>query len=190
MRQGKEKMKKIIMTLLLIFSFTYLYSGKVYRVLSRGAVRDNSTDLIWTRCSIGEDNKPIYDFKCKGTKKRFTWQEAIEVCNNLVHEGRSDWRLPSVKELQSIVYNHHYSSGNQYCSQINEEAFPNVITDSECLDFWKDGHFWSSTTHKSKDSSNNNYVWFVDFKWGNTGFSVQSFMGSPVKKYVRCVAGP
>ncbi len=174
-------MKKIIMTLLLIFSFTCLYSAKVYRVLSRGMVRDNSTNLIWTRCPIGEDNKPIYDFKCHGTKKSFTWQEAIEVCNNLVYEGRSDWRLPNIKELESIVYSHHYSSGNQYCSQINEEAFPNVITDSECLDFWKDGHFWSSTTKKDA-----NWVGFVDFKLGNTGFSPQISEG----KYVRCVTGP
>lgn len=182
-------MKKIVFTLLFIFILTALYSAKSYRVLSRGSVRDNSTGLIWTRCSLSDGDEPIYNFQCSGTRKLYSWTEAVNVCKNLNHDGRSDWRLPSINELQSIVYYNHYATGQENCSQIVEEAFPGVVTSEQCGSSSSSIHYWSSTTHVNKDGSNIHYVWFADFKWGNVGFTGQNFFG-PIKKYVRCVAGP
>ena len=182
-------MKKLLFTLLFIFLLTALYSAKSYRVLSRGSVLDNTTRLIWTRCSLTDNDRPIYDFECNGNKKLYSWTEAVNVCNNLVHDGRSDWRLPSIKELHSIIYNHHYATGQENCSQIVDEAFPGVVTTAECNNAYSTIHYWSSTTHTGKDGNNKNYIWFADFKWGNIGFTGQDFFG-PIKKHVRCVAGP
>ena len=182
-------MKRIVFCLLFIFIITTLYSAKSYRILSRGSVRDNSTGLVWTRCSLSDDDSPIYDFKCNGNRKSYSWTEAVNVCQNLVHDGRSDWRLPSIKELQSIVYYNHYATGHENCSQIVENAFPGVVSSEQCDNNITSVHYWSSTTHINKDGSNLNYIWFIDFKWGNVGFTGQNFFG-PIKKYVRCVAGP
>lgn len=183
-------MKKILFTLSLFLVIeTALYSLKSYSVLSRGMVRDNSTGLIWTRCSLSDNDLPIYDFKCSGSRKLYSWSEAVEVCRKLAHEGRSDWRLPNIKELQSIIYYHHYATGTGNCSQVVEDAFPGVVTAEQCFDKYSSIHYWSSTTHYSKDGNNKNYIWFADFKWGNAGFTGQDFYG-PIKKYVRCVAGP
>lgn len=189
-------MKKIILFLLFVLICTLLYSAKSYSILSRGTVKDNSTNLFWTRCPLSGNNKPIYDFNCNGDRKLFSWSEGIEACENLVHEGRSDWRLPNIKELQSLVYYVHYTEADS-CSQINNKAFPGVVLSSECSVFESVVQYWSSTTHRGKDCKNFNYVWAVDFKFGNTAFASQNtydfFCITTTginKKYVRCVAGP
>jgi len=179
-------LKKIYFVLFLISITTFLFADKSYRILTRGLVKDNSTNLIWTRCSLSNDDKPIYDFKCEGPRKKYNWNDAVDVCKNLVFEGRSDWRLPNIKELQSIMFFHHYSTGNENFSQAVDSVFPSVVSADEYTDPNATIHYWSSTTHKH----NSIYFWFVDLKFGNTGFSVQDFFGFPIKKYVRCVAGP
>jgi len=200
-------MKKIIFYVILLTSTGYLFSQTSYRILSKGTVRDNTSMLLWTRCPISDNGKPIQDFNCQGVKKQYSWSEAISVCENLVHEGRSDWRLPNLKELQSILYYNHYAVDAEKCGEVVDSVFPNIVTAQECLDEWGTVHFWSSTTHTNDDPCGNKYAWFIDFKWGNTGFSMRNiYQGPPgffdpwdeaactklndAKKFVRCVAGP
>ena len=194
-------MKKIFFILFFISLFSTLYSEKIFRILSRGSVKDNSTELVWTRCSLSDDNKPIYDFNCEGTKKKFTWAEGMNACEKLDHEGRKDWRMPSVRELQSILFFYHYSVGYQNASQTIESVFPNVVSTDEataistCRQQQLDTvypdiaptcsdtqiFYWSSTSHK-RDSR---FAWFTDFFTGGTAYD-----WATNKKFVRCVAGP
>ena len=53
-----------------------------------GTVTDNCTGLMWQK-----ETAP-------GT---YTWQNALKYCENLSLAGHDDWRLPNVRELQSIV---------------------------------------------------------------------------------------
>jgi hypothetical protein len=53
-----------------------------------GTVTDAATGLLWQQADDGETRD---------------WEHALGYCENLVLAGRDDWRLPSVKELQSIV---------------------------------------------------------------------------------------
>jgi serine/threonine-protein kinase len=48
---------------------------------------DPSTGLMWTRMDNGKD---------------LTWQEAMQFCQNLPFVGHTDWRLPTIGELQGI----------------------------------------------------------------------------------------
>lgn len=180
-------MKRIIFFLLLIvFGLSVFASEKIYTVLSRGRVKDNSTGLIWTRCSLLEDDKPAFDFNCKGNRKKYSWSEAVSVCQNLNYEGESNWRLPNVKEMQSIVFYHHYSTGYSNISQITEEAFPNVVNTIDFDNRYTNPiHYWTSTVHKN----DNRFAWFVDFYNGNTSFSWRTTIYEK-KAFVRCVAGP
>ncbi|MEA3366926.1 MAG: DUF1566 domain-containing protein [Planctomycetota bacterium] len=62
-----------------------------------GTITDRATGLIWTQVDSGH---------LKAGKKadgRLTWPEALKWAEELTFAGHSDWRLPSVKELQSIV---------------------------------------------------------------------------------------
>lgn len=67
--------------------------------------------------------------------KGMTWQEALEYAENYSYGGYDDWRLPSVKELQSIVdYDRSPSFTSSAaisplfnCTQITNEAGQKII---------------------------------------------------------------
>lgn len=191
-------MKKIIVALFCVSVVTAVYSEKSYRIMSRGMVRDNSTNLVWTRCPLTNDDKPVYDFQCRGEKKLYSWNEALEACNNLVHEGRSDWRLPNISELQSIVFYYHYITGEENYSQVSEAVFPNSIekeditylcnADTDNPENMKNRcvlHYWSSTPAGIGFDGVTPLSWSLNF---NNGV-VQRDISSKFKS-VRCVAGP
>lgn len=52
-----------------------------------GSISDNITGLIWQKITSGS---PI------------TWEQALSDAENLSLAGVSDWRLPNIKELQSL----------------------------------------------------------------------------------------
>jgi hypothetical protein len=56
-----------------------------------GTVTDNATGLMWQKASVGEHSDA------------FTWGEAIDYCAGLELAGHTDWRLPNVRELESLV---------------------------------------------------------------------------------------
>ncbi|PHR89553.1 MAG: hypothetical protein COA76_03055 [Moritella sp.] len=67
-----------------------------------GTITDITNELMWLTCSLGQ----IYqDGNCTGSSKSFTiWDEALlAVDNNNNLAGYSDWRLPNIKELASLV---------------------------------------------------------------------------------------
>lgn len=82
-----------------------------------GTVRDNATGLTWQQADDGKSRD---------------WPEALEYCATLNMAGKQDWRLPNVKELQSIV---DYSRNDP---AIDSRAFKQID---------RNGWFWSSTTH-------------------------------------------
>jgi len=109
---------------------------------------DSSTGLMW------QDNSDAKTIK-------LAWQDAVEYCQDLTIEGYSDWRLPSIKELQTLVDISKYN--------------PAIISG---LDNTASSYYWSSSVNVS-DSS---YAWRVSFDNGST-----SYNNKTNKYYVRCV---
>lgn len=58
-----------------------------------GTVTDNLTGLMWVKAPHDLPNN-------SGTTN---WNVAIDFCNSLTYAGHSDWRLPNVRELQSLA---------------------------------------------------------------------------------------
>ncbi len=58
-----------------------------------GTVTDHATGLVW-QAANGMQGADDY---------QFNWEEALSYCDDLSLGGHDDWRLPDVKELQSIV---------------------------------------------------------------------------------------
>ena len=121
-----------------------------------GTVTDNNTTLIWQKCSVGQNN----DATCSGTAKGYTWYQAVgeynasynsttqNVCGALNLGGTTGWRLPSKKELMSIVdYSIPYPGPT-----IQKSIFPNTFA----------SYYWSSTAYAGSTSS----AWYVNFSYG------------------------
>lgn len=64
-----------------------------------GTITDNYTGLIWKKCSQGVSGND-----CKyGSPSLREWAKARVECENLNFAGKKGWRIPTLKELQSIV---------------------------------------------------------------------------------------
>ncbi len=137
-------------------------------------IHHDATGLTWMRCPIDNSGDGDDTYLCTKTHAELEWSQAIDACENMEFAGHSDWRLPNIRELQSIVDYCH--SKNQ--SAIDSKNFPG--TAGSC--------YWSSTTYPGKDGDTT-YAWIVDFLSGNPWFSVKKgFLMQ--KNYTRCVRGP
>ena len=113
-----------------------------------GTVTDNATCLMWQR----EDDNQARN-----------WESALAYCEDLNLGGHSDWRLPDVKEIRSIVDNMRYDPA------IDPTAFPGT----------KIAGYWSSSTNASVNA----FAWVVHFEDGgvySAGLKTSIY-------YVRCV---
>jgi hypothetical protein len=64
-----------------------------------GTVTDKQTNLIWKRCSEG-----LEGIGCdRGNTVTYTWQEASTVAGASRFAGKSDWRIPSIGELETLI---------------------------------------------------------------------------------------
>jgi hypothetical protein len=112
-----------------------------------GTVSDLRTGLMWKKCVEG-----LSGTSCQtgAWVESFTWSQALARAEESTFAGYSDWRLPSVKELSSLV---------EHCRilpVINTNYFPNATP----------GHpgFWSGSP-SSRYTSNS---WVVRFDVGST----------------------
>ncbi|HON79264.1 MAG TPA: DUF1566 domain-containing protein, partial [Spirochaetota bacterium] len=125
----------------------------------------------WMRCTLlksGINHDPFCNYT--SPTDVFTWDEAVNACNNLnnsQYRGYSNWRLPSVRELQSLA---DYAHGKT--PSINEKAFP----------YTKSKEYWTSTSHAN---SPGNFKWFINFYNGTVNWNYTT-----TQYFVRCVAGP
>ncbi|MHC4440638.1 MAG: Lcl C-terminal domain-containing protein, partial [Planctomycetota bacterium] len=62
-----------------------------------GTITDEATGLMWMKVDSGKLRAG------KNGDGKLNWQEALDWAENLQYAGYSGWRLPNVKELQSIV---------------------------------------------------------------------------------------
>tara|TARA_Y100001963_G_scaffold154808_1_gene244422 strand:- start:2691 stop:3209 length:519 start_codon:yes stop_codon:yes gene_type:complete len=94
-----------------------------------GTVSDIKTGLMWQRCTFGQSYNSDID-TCEGTSQQLTWGEALRGAKNATFAGYSDWHVPNIKELASIL--------EHSCVQpsINETVFLST----------KLQNYWSSTS--------------------------------------------
>ena len=91
-----------------------------YQVHGDGTVTDSVTGLMWMQCSLGQDS----DADCAGAASEYNWQEALEATDEHTFAAYSDWRLPNIKELSSLVARDRDSPA------INIAIFPNTQSTS------------------------------------------------------------
>jgi hypothetical protein len=116
-----------------------------YTAPGDGTVTDSQTGLMWKQCSEGQSGADCGD----GWVTGHTWREALQQAEASSFAGYSDWRLPNIKELSSLV--------ERRCNSlaISIYYFPNTAS----------LYYWSSSPH-AFDSGN---AWFVYFGSGHDG---------------------
>lgn len=123
-----------------------------------GTITDNRTGLMWVKDgnSAGCNNGGI-----------LSWYEAASFCENLDYAGYTDWRLPSIDELKSIV------DKTTSSPTINTTCFPNTKSGGY---YW---YYWSSTTGLSDGA----FACYVDFYDGNVddSYTANSLYVRPVR---------
>lgn len=102
-------------------------------------VLDRTTGLMWSRENVPGGS--------------MNWKAAQEACKKLQLGGHSDWRLPTIRELLTLVdYERHNPA-------IDTEAF-------KC----ESAYYWTSTPAAS---SPGDYAWDVGFNDGFAGWGGQ-----------------
>jgi len=134
-----------VFTLFLLLIFAATNHAEPFIDGGNGTVTDKATDLIW---QITDDGIPR------------TWQEALDYCNGLTLDGNSDWRLPNIKELESIVDDLTFGP-----------ATAPVFSA-------KSARYWSATSNAMFAVN----AWHVDFSHGDVGYNHWT-----LNYYVRCV---
>jgi hypothetical protein len=110
--------------------------------VSGDCVSDNLTGLMWAKNGN----------RLNGTK---SWQIALDFANGLSLCGYSDWRLPNVNELESLV---NYDQSNS-ATWLNTQGFTNVQSE----------HYWSSSRDFSGSvwaSCGDGSAWIVHMRSG------------------------
>jgi hypothetical protein len=127
-------------------------SGSLDHLVSNGdgTVTDTNTGLMWQQNTGGEMN----------------WEASLSYCENLSLAGYSDWRLPTVKELASIV------DRTKSKPAIDEDYFPDTVS----------SYYWSSTTLANISG----YAWYVDFFYGYVRYNSKK-TSNTYTYYVRAV---
>jgi hypothetical protein len=112
---------------------------------ANGTVTDNLTGLMWMKnADAGND----CDGGDTGTE---TWTNALAsaaACNTNTFAGYTDWRLPNVRELHSLI---HYGQ-KKSSAWLNGQGFSGVQTAT----------YWSSTT----DADDTDWAFLVHLRYG------------------------
>ncbi|MFV8333519.1 DUF1566 domain-containing protein [Flavobacterium sp. GSP14] len=114
-----------------------------------GTITDNLTQLIWQKTP---------------NATAVTWENAITYAEGLSLASANDWRLPNIKELQSL----------------NDESLSNPSVNQTFFGSIGVKNYWSSTTVQNQTLN----AWF----W-NTEFGITTFGLKTTVNYVICVKG-
>lgn len=137
-----------------------------------GTITDTSTTLMW---EVLTDDGSIHDWD----DFSYQWAGAfgkIEDLNEMAFAGHNDWRVPNIRELQTLL---NYSAYNPATHGVfSLECKPGCAADTcSCT---KASIYWTSTTYQQSSS----LAWAVQFQTG-----LVSNSSKITYNYVRAVRG-
>ena len=109
-----------------------------------GTVTDLTTALVWMRCSVGQT---WTGSDCSGSSSTYIWDDANLLTGTVTFAGNSDWRLPNMRELQTIVDRAKFGPAT------DSVAFPSTASST----------YWSATAYLGVSTS----AWYVNFGGGD-----------------------
>lgn len=104
-----------------------------------GTITDNLTNLIWTQSPYADS---------------LTWEQALSTAESFSFAGKDDWRLPNIKELQSL----------------NDETLISPSINSNFFTISGNKQFWSSTSLPNQTTK----AWYLDTHFGITTYALKT----------------
>lgn len=117
---------------------------------SGNCIIDTLTGLMWVR-----------DLNTVNSGNALGWDTALTIAGNGTWCGYSDWRVPNVNELRSLV-NYGKSSPAAWLNVTG--GFSNVVANS----------YWSSSSYASSNSNTPAAAWLVNMYDGSVGVTGKS----------------
>jgi formylglycine-generating enzyme required for sulfatase activity len=102
-------------------------------------VTDRTTGLMWQKFQ---------------SPTMMAWEDALRYGESLSMGGYSDWRVPNIKEIQSL------NDASRSNPSVDQTFFPAVVT----------GKYWSSTTQFNASTR----AWYIDFAYGITTYELKT----------------
>jgi hypothetical protein len=132
-----------------------------------GTVTDNLTELIWLK----DANCILTQYSGYDADGKVTWQQALQFVAGIndgtypnCGAGHTDWRLPNVREMQSLV---HYGF---YDPAVPDTAGTGQWTAGDPFDNVQSVNYWSSTTHPFTTGR----AWIVMLRGGHVSHDLKT----------------
>lgn len=132
------------------------YGKPTFRDDGDGTITDTSANgIMWARCAYGEGITT-----CNGNAEKITYKNALSYCQNLTLAGYTDWRLPTIAELETLSF-----------SDVDYSWFTNY-------DILKNEYWFSADLE--------NQVFVYSFKISTKDVSKSAVDSTTIARYARC----
>ena len=119
------------------------------------------------------------------------WDMTVDYCSKLSEGGFTDWRMPSINELRTLIKGCPYAEPGAYCG-VRDNCLSSGCWNYKCIlcedidSYTKldDGHAGWKLWSASEISDNTNYAWDIDLVLGGLRQEYKNEDG-----FVRCVRG-
>ena len=155
---------------------SYIINAPSYTNNNDGTITDNVTGLIWQQ----------------QMESKLSFDEALQKVNSIKLGGYNDWRIPTIKELYSLIQFSGSVKGEKALYPfIDTTYFNQPIGDTNAGEREIDAQTWSSTEYVGKTMKNDETVFGVNFVDGRIkGYPKYNPRNSePNKMYFRFVRG-
>lgn len=141
-------------------------------------ISDRATGLMWAKVDNG---------------KGIDWEASLKYAESSALAGYKDWRLPNVKELQSIVdYSYSSSATDLEIKKASISPLFNCTEITNEADTKDYGYYWTSTSAQFTKEKPYYYAWYVAFGQAVNPYGVDSHGAGAVRfdtKHENGIAG-
>lgn len=144
---------------------------------SDGTITDHATGLMWSAADNGTG---------------VNWKDALVYSEGSELAGHTDWRLPNVKELQSIV-DYRYAPGATDSSKDQAAIDPTFFSCTPIVNEAGDddyGYYWTGTSANFTSGDPYYYAWYVAFGRAVNGEGLDFHGAGGVRFHIKYEGGP